>query len=445
MSAVGGCVPWSSSTVNLHLRQSESAQPVEAFRLDNGLDVVVVPDTRAPVVTHMVWYRNGSADDPAGKSGIAHFLEHLMFKGTARWPAGEFSKIVAGYGGQENAFTSFDYTAYFQRVPKEHLRAMMDYEADRMTGLAFDESVVAPERDVVLEERRMRVDADPAAQLGEEFSSALFVHHPYGTPIIGWEHEIEGLSRNDAFTYYQRFYTPENAILVVAGDTTADEVRKLAEATYGQIAARGDKPLRQRPSEPDPRAARRVALSDPRVRQPSLRRGWLTPTYLSGADRNEAFALEFVAEILGGGTTSRLYRKLCAEQEIAAGASAYFMGSMVDRAAFQLSTSPRPGVGMDRLEAGLDAVLAAFLEEGPSELELARARTRLVAETIFARDSQASLARIFGSALAIGETVEDVLAWPQRIEAVGRDAVVEAARRYLKPDRSVTGLLLPSA
>jgi zinc protease len=427
----------------MHSRQSQAAQPVESFRLANGMDVVVVPDRRAPIVTHMVWYRNGSADDPAAKSGIAHFLEHLMFKGTARWPAGEFSKIVAGFGGQENAFTSFDYTAYFQRVPKEHLRAMMDYEADRMTGLAFDESVVGPERDVVLEERRMRVDSDPAAQLGEEFSSALFVHHPYGTPIIGWEHEIEGLSRDDAFTYYQRFYTPENAILVVAGDVEAAEVRRLAEETYGAIAARGAAPVRKRPAEPDPRASRRVTLNDPRVHQPSLRRGWLTPTYTSG-DRNEVFALEIVAEILGGGTTSRLYRKLCVEDELAAGANAYFMGSMVDRAAFQLSASPRPGIEMSALEAGLDAALAAFLTDGPSELELARARTRLVAETIFARDSQSSLARIFGSSLAVGETVADVLAWPERIEAVSRDAVVEAARRYLRPDRSVTGLLLPA-
>ncbi|MGO4665702.1 M16 family metallopeptidase [Bosea sp. 2YAB26] len=430
--------------MTVHTPTARLSVPVEAFRLANGLDVVVVPDRRAPVVTHMVWYRNGSADDPAGKSGIAHFLEHLMFKGTARWPAGEFSKIVAGYGGQENAFTSFDYTAYFQRVPKEHLRAMMDYEADRMTGLAFDESVVAPERDVVLEERRMRVDADPAAQLGEEFSSALFVHHPYGTPIIGWEHEIEGLTRDDAFTYYQRFYTPENAILVVAGDTDLDEVRTLAEATYGQIAPRGQAPVRKRPAEPAPRAARRVSLSDPRVRQPSLRRGWLTPTYLSG-DRSEAFALELVADILGGGTTSRLYRQLCVEQELAAGASAYFMGSMVDRAAFQMSTSPRPGIDMAALEAGLDAALATFLADGPSEIELSRARTRLVAETIFARDSQSSLARIFGASLAVGETVEDVLAWPERIEAVTREAVIEAARRYLRPDRSVTGLLLPAA
>jgi zinc protease len=430
--------------MTIHMPPTRPTAPVETFRLGNGMDVVVVPDHRAPVVTHMVWYRNGSADDPAGKSGIAHFLEHLMFKGTAKWPAGEFSKIVAGFGGQENAFTSFDYTAYFQRVPKQHLRAMMDYEADRMTGLAFEEGVVAPERDVVLEERKMRVDSDPAAQLGEEFSSALFVHHPYGTPIIGWEHEIEGLDRADAFAYYQRFYTPENAILVVAGDTGEAEVRALAEATYGAIPARGDTPLRKRPAEPDPRAARRVALSDPRVRQPSLRRGWLTPTYLSG-DRAEVFALEIAAEILGGGTTSRLYRNLCVEQELAAGASAYFMGSMVDRAAFQVSTSPRPGVEMAALEAGLDAALARFLADGPSEVELTRAKTRLVAETIFARDSQSSLARIFGASLAVGESVEDVLAWPERIEAVAREAVVEAARRYLRPDRSVTGLLLPAA
>lgn len=429
--------------MNIHSRPEPSAEPVESFQLANGMDVVVVPDRRAPVVTHMVWYRNGSADDPAGKSGIAHFLEHLMFKGTAKWPAGEFSKIVAGYGGQENAFTSYDYTAYFQRVPREHLRAMMEYEADRMTGLSFDESVVGPERDVVLEERKMRVDADPASQLSEEFSSALFVHHPYGTPIIGWQHEIEELGRDDAFAYYQRFYTPENAILVVAGDASAEEVLRLAEDSYGRVAARGERPVRRRPSEPEQRASRRVELRDARVQQPSLRRGWHTPTYTSG-DRDEVLALELAAEILGGGTTSRLYRKLCVERELAAGANAYFMGSMVDRAAFQLMTSPRPGVEMAALEAGLDAELSAFIDDGPTEIELLRARTRLVAETVFARDSQSSLARIFGSALAVGETVADVLAWPERIEGVSREAVIQAARRYLRPDRSVTGLLLPA-
>src|SRR5215213_1602810 len=236
-------------------RTEGSGPEVSSFALANGLEVVVIPDRRVPVVTHMVWYRNGSADDPLGQSGIAHFLEHLMFKGTERHPAGEFSRVVSALGGQENAFTSYDYTAYFQRVAREHLETMMAFEADRMTGLVLDEAVVAPEREVVLEERRMRVETDPAAQLSEAMAASLFVHHPYGIPIIGWMHEIEGLSREHALGYYRRFYTPENAILVVAGDVTGDEMRRLAEATYGKIAPRGERPIRFRPREPEPRAA----------------------------------------------------------------------------------------------------------------------------------------------------------------------------------------------
>src|SRR5271154_893000 len=208
------------------------------FKLDNGLSVVVIPDHRAPVVTHMIWYRNGSADDPPGKSGIAHFLEHLMFKGTKTHPKGAFSEAVAEIGGQENAFTGNDYTAYFQRVAKEHLGAMMEFEADRMTGLVLTDEIVAPERDVVLEERRMHCDADPGAQLNEAVQAALFTHHPYGLPIIGWSHEIESLNREDALAYYKRFYTPENAILVVARDLMPDEVHTFAEETYGKIKPR---------------------------------------------------------------------------------------------------------------------------------------------------------------------------------------------------------------
>src|SRR3982751_6396714 len=242
-------------------RTEGSGPNLSSFTLDNGLDVVVIPDRRVPVATHMVWYKNGSADDPLGQSGIAHFLEHLMFKGTERHPAGEFSKVVSSLGGQENAFTSFDYTAYFQRVAREHLKTMMEFEADRMTNLLLEESVIGPERDVVLEERRMRVETDPAAQLSEAMAASLFVHHPYGTPIIGWMHEIEGLNRDHALDYYRRFYTPENAILVVAGDVTGDEVRRLAEATYGTIAPRGQRPIRFRPREPEPRAARRLAVA----------------------------------------------------------------------------------------------------------------------------------------------------------------------------------------
>ena len=184
------------------------ASQVAHFTLKNGLEVVVIPDHRAPVVTHMVWYRNGAADDPPGKSGIAHFLEHLMFKGTAAHPKGEFSEYISSIGGQENAFTGPDFTAYFQQVAKEHLKTCMEFEADRMTGLVLTDDVVTPERDVVLEERRMHCDTDPGAQLGEAVQATLFTHHPYGVPIIGWGHEIEGLKREDALTYYHRFYTP---------------------------------------------------------------------------------------------------------------------------------------------------------------------------------------------------------------------------------------------
>jgi zinc protease len=428
--------------MTLHTAPSSLTLPVDTCRLANGLEVVVVPDRRAPVVTHMVWYKNGAADDPASKSGIAHFLEHLMFKGTARWPAGEFSKIVAGFGGQENAFTSYDYTAYFQRVPKAHLKDMMEYEADRMTGLSFDEDVVAPERNVVLEERRMRVDADPGAQLSEEYMGALFLHHPYGLPVIGWEHEIETLSRDDAFAYYRRFYTPANAILVVAGDTDIDTVRKLAEDSYGAVGGLAEAPVRNRPREPQGRAARRVSLADARVQQPGFRRGWVTPSYRS-ATGDEAFALDLAAAILGDGPTSRLYKSVVMEAEAAAHVQVYYWGSLMDAGLMQMAASPRPGVSLDTLEATLDKALLQFLDTGPTEAELVRARTRLVADTIYARDSQSGLAQMFGASLAVGESVADVLAWPARLESVSGEAVLAAARRWLQPARAVTGLLTP--
>ncbi|MGH6847519.1 MAG: M16 family metallopeptidase, partial [Methylocella sp.] len=252
-------------------------------KLANGLDIVVIEDHRAPVVTHMVWYRNGSADDPPGKSGIAHFLEHLMFKGTNANPQGKFSELVAELGGQENAFTSNDYTAYFQRAAKEHLGVCMEYEADRMKNLALTGEVVSTERDVVLEERRMRTDSDPSNQLNEAVQAALFTQHPYGKPIIGWSHEIESLERADALAYYERFYTPENAILVVAGDVDAKDVIALAKEYYDPVPAHGEPPKRFRPREPEPRAHRLVTLIDEKVEQPSNQSVFLVPSYNSAA------------------------------------------------------------------------------------------------------------------------------------------------------------------
>jgi len=421
-------------------RTEGSGPEVSSFALDNGLDVVVIPDRRVPVVTHMVWYRNGSADDPLGQSGIAHFLEHLMFKGTESHPAGEFSQVVSALGGQENAFTSFDYTAYFQRVAKEHLKTMMEFEADRMTGLVLDDAVVAPERDVVLEERRMRVETDPAAQLSEAMAAALFVHHPYGIPIIGWMHEIETLNREHALAYYRRFYTPENAILVVAGDVTDHDVRKLAEATYGQVAPRGEKPIRQRPREPEPRAARHVGIADPKVEQPTLQRLYLTPSCLTGKGR-EALALELLAEVLGGGPTSYLYRKLVLERGVAVNAGSWYMGSAMEDTRFSIYAVPGAGVGLEALEHAVDEATARIAADALDADAIERAKTRLVAETVYASDSQSSLARIYGSALAIGETIEEVRRWPSEIEAVTRDDLAAAAERFLNAPRSVTGFL----
>jgi zinc protease len=411
-------------------------------KLANGLYIVVIPDRRAPVVTHMVWYRNGSADDPPGKSGIAHFLEHLMFKGTKANPRGKFSELVADLGGQENAFTSNDYTAYFQRVAKEHLGVCMEYEADRMKNLVLTDEVVGPERDVVLEERRMRTDSDPSSQLNEAVQAALFTQHPYGKPIIGWSHEIEGLEQADALAYYDRFYTPENAILVVAGDVDAKDVIALAEKYYGLVPARGEPPKRFRPREPEPRAHRLVTLLDEKVEQPTHQSVFLVPSYRSAAP-GEAEALEVLAHLLGGGQTSLLFKTLVMDRKLAVAAAAHYQGTAVDATRFYVFAVPAKGVGLATIDAAIDAVIARVATQGVSEPELRRAKTRLVAEAVYAQDNQATLAHWYGASLAAGLGLEDVAQWPERIEAVTPDEVIKAAL-WLDKRRSVTGFLLPA-
>src|SRR6516165_9071243 len=256
-----------------------TSEPPATFTLPNGLRVLVIQDHRTPVVTQMVWYKVGSADETPGKSGLAHFLEHLMFKGTAKHPEGEFSKTVLKIGGNENAFTSVDYTGFFQRVPREQLAKMMDFEADRMTGLILKDENVLPERDVVLEEYNMRVANNPEARLNEQIMAALYLNHPYGRPVIGWHDEIEKLNREDALAFYHRFYAPNNAILVIAGDVDLKEVRPLVEATFGKVAAQPSIPAhRIRPQEPQPVASRTVTLADPHVEQPTIRRYYLVPS-----------------------------------------------------------------------------------------------------------------------------------------------------------------------
>jgi zinc protease len=422
---------------------AQAAPTVTDFKLDNGLEVVVIPDHRAPVVTHMIWYKVGAADETPGKSGLAHFLEHLMFKGTEKNPGDAFSQDVAEIGGQENAFTTSDYTGFFQRVPREHLKEMMALEADRITGLVLTDEVVKPELNVVLEEQNMRVANNPVGRLGEQMDAALYLNHPYGRPAIGWRHEIEKLSRDDALAFYRRFYTPNNAVVIVAGDVSAEEVKADAEATYGKVARRAEDNPRQHPMEPVQEAPRTVTLADPKVEQPSVTRNYLVPSETT-AKPGESEALDVLASVLGSGSNSRLYRTLVVDKGIALNAGADYASTALDYAKLGVYGVPKPGVSLSQVEAGIDAVLADVVEHGVTADELDGAKNRLIAEAVYAQDNQATLARWYGAAIACGETVDMVQAWPDHIRAVTPEAVQAVARQWLDRRRSVTGYLVQS-
>jgi len=413
------------------------------FTLDNGMDVVVIPDRRAPVVTHMVWYRVGAADEPPGDSGIAHFLEHLMFKGTEDVPPGEFSKIVAANGGQDNAFTTQDVTAYFQRVAKDRLGLLMKMEADRMANLRLHDKDVVTERDVVLEERRSRVENEPSSILNEQMMAALYQSHPYGIPIIGWKHEIEELDREDALKFYQRFYAPNNAILVVAGDVEVDEVKKLAAETYGKVEAADDAEARHRPKEPRHQASRRLRLEDPRAGQATVQRIYVCPSYTS-AEPGEAEALDLLMKIAGSGSTSRLYKKLVVEKKIAAGAGGWYASSGLDSGRIALYGVAGGDTDIAAVEAEIDAVIADIVANGVTQKELDRAREAMIADFVYGSDSQSKLARRYGWGMATGRSIQDIEEWPDRLKKVTVDDVKKVAAKYFDAKQSVTGVLLPT-
>ncbi len=418
-----------------------TAAEVTSFSLENGMDVVVLEDHRAPVVVHMVWYRVGSADEPRGKSGIAHFLEHLMFKGTDTVGPGEFSRVVAANGGTDNAFTSFDFTGYFQRVAADRLGLMMEMEADRMVNLRLSPEHVDPEREVVIEERNQRTENDPGALLSEQRRAAQYLHHPYSTPIVGWKHEIEGLTQEDAESFYRAHYAPNNAILVVAGDVEPDEVRRLAEEHYGPIPANPAIEPRDRVDEPPQLAERRLVFEDPRVSQPYVMRTYLAPERDAG-DQREAAALTLLAEILGGsGTTSVLAQKLQFETTDSIYASAFYSGTSLDDTTFGLITVPAPGVSLEEGEAALDAALAEFLDEGIDPAQLERIKTGIRASLVYGEDDISGLARRYGAALTQGLTVEDVQAWPDVLKSITEDEILAAARRVFDRRNAVTSWL----
>ncbi len=414
---------------------------VTSFELDNGMQVVVVEDHRAPVVQQMVWYRAGSADEPRGASGVAHFLEHLLFKGTDNMAPGELSATVAANGGHDNAFTSYDYTAYFQRVASDRLELMMQMEADRMVNIRLTETDIETEREVILEERNSRIENNPRALFGEQKSAVQYLNHRYGVPVIGWKHEMETLDLEDALSFYRTYYAPNNAILVVSGDVDPEDVRRMAETHYGAIPANPDLPERVRTTEPPQTAARRITFKDLRVAQPYVSRSYLAPERDPGA-QEKAAALTLLAEILGGGTTSYLTGKLQFDQQVAVYSGVFYNGTSLDDTTFDVVVVPADGVTLEQAEAAMDAALRDFIAEGVDPDQLDRIKMQLRAAEIYARDNVDGIGNRYGRALTTGLTIQDVQDWPAILQAVTGDDIVAVAREVLQLETSVTGWLM---
>jgi zinc protease len=402
----------------------------------------VLPSRRAPIVTQVVIYKVGGADETYGQTGIAHFLEHMMFKGTSTLPAGEFSRIVARNGGRENAFTDFDITGYHQTIAADRLELVMRMEADRMANLRIVERELVPERQVVLEERRMRTDNVPSSLLDEAVREQLFGRHkPYGMPVVGYADDVKKLGPADLAAFYRRWYAPNNAVLIVAGDTSADAVAKLAEKHYGPLPRRPVE-ARRRPSEGGKDLAQRVIRADARVVEARWSRDYLAPSYRVGETKH-AYALAVLSRLFGGSETSRLWRALVVDSKMALSASANYSAATLGLTSFGFDAHPARGRGIAEIESAIADQVKKLLDDGVSAEEVERAQNRLLAQAIYAQDSLASGPRIYGSMLSTGGTVADVDEWPRRIAAVTRDEVLAAARHVLRDDGSITSLLTP--
>jgi len=421
---------------------ARSADPVVTqFALSNGMQVVVIPDHRAPVVTQMIWYKVGAMDDPAGHSGLAHFFEHMMFRGTKAVPGEGFSLALSRNGGDTNAFTTEDYTAFYVQIARDRLKLAMSLEADRMQHLDLSDAGVRTERDVVLEERRMRIENNPQSLANEQVEAALYLSHPYGRPVIGWPEEVGRLARGEAQAFYDHHYAPNNAILVIVGDVTPDDVKRATADTLAKVPAR---PLEQRirNAEPPRLGETRLAIARPDVQVPLFSRTYRTPSYPT-AKPGQAEALDLLAVMVGGDSNAVLYRKLVVEQKLATDVGASFDGDARDSGEFSIYAVPRPGVSLEQVEHAVDAVLAPFIAAPPSAADLARVKTQLIAGEVYKRDSQLSLATAYGQALVNGLTVTDVHDWPHRVTAVAPQTVHDVAAHFLNRREAVTLYLTP--
>jgi len=410
------------------------------FSLTNGMQVLVIPDHRAPVVTQMLWFKVGGADDPPGVSGLAHFFEHMMFRGTKTVPGDLYAQTIAKNGGEENAFTTHDFTAFYEQIAADRLKLAMELEADRLANLDLSDNNVSTERDVVLEERRMRVENNPQALTSEQMEAALHLSHPYGRPVLGWPEEVRHIDKLSAQDFYKHHYAPNNATLIIAGDVTPDQIRLMAQSVYGKVAAR---PLQPRAefAEPPRLAETRITVMRPDVQVPVFMRIYRVPSYAQAAP-GQAENFETLAQMIGGDQTGALYRVLVEEKKLATDAGGSYDGYARDAGEFSFYAVPRPGVSLDTLEKAVDQVIQGFTAAQAKPSDLARAKTQLVASVTYRQDSQFSMASAYGQALMIGLTVDDVNEWQSRIRAVSAGGVEKAAQGLIRRN-AVTAYLEP--
>jgi zinc protease len=422
--------------------QAQAAFNSKHFKLDNGLQVVVIPNHKIGAVTHMVWYRVGAIDEAPGKSGIAHLLEHFMFKGTEKFPKGVFSKRVAQVGGNDNAFTSHDYTAYYQTVPKDKLEMVMEMEADRMRGVQFtDQESMEKERQVVVEERLLRTDNKPIARLSEQMRAALFRNHFYQRPVIGWMHEIKSLTLKDAETFYQQYYAPNNAILVVAGAVDEKEVRTLADKYYGVLDSKAsiERPYKAL-KEPTKTVPVEIVLKDDKVGHPQWVRYYKTFSQHT-ENREYSYALTLLSEYLSEGTTSKLYQDLVVDKKIAQAVNGYYDDMNLGPSVYSLQITPKKKEDIGAIESHIEAEFDKIKAEGLTPEVLERLKRKLIDQTVYAQEDIKTLAIIYGQSWVAGLNSEYVESWEKNIDAVTNEDIKKAALLTLNKAQSVTGRL----
>jgi len=414
------------------------AEEVKEYRLDNGLKVLIIEEHKAPVATFQVWYRAGSRNEPAGKSGISHLLEHMMFKGTAEYGPGELSRIVQKNGGIDNAYTTKDYTAYFELLSADRISIAVDLESDRMQNLTFEPKEVSSERRVVMEERRLRYEDDPQNSLFEEVVSSAFKVHPYQRPVIGWMSEIDSIERKDLYDYYKKYYSPDNASIIIVGDVNAVKIIEEVKESFGDIPA-AESPMRDIISvEPEQKGERRVLLKR-EAELPYIIMAYHTPSF----PHEDSYALDVLSMVLSGGKSSRLYQSLVYDQKIALSASADYSGFNRDPYLFFFSATAAPGADINEVEKAIHTQIEKIITDFPSDREIKKAKNQIESSFIMGQDSIYLQAMKYGIFEMLGDwrLIDSYL---EGIRQVKADDIVKVTRKYFTENNRTVGILIPT-